>query len=187
MITDILTVAGTLVGVPAGLAGLALLLGRNSRGGVYVWRTRKPGALLGWPLIGRHTAYVGQTKSFAHRKRQHLGRPIPNDPYASTGAAWSDLSPRCYEIPLPTLRPLLLLAEWILSAVLLPVYNVKPRIPWNPRRISRYRALQMRATRDSRARRPHGLALAARLVGALRWYHLVGTVVLLSVGAGWVW
>lgn len=183
---DLLGALGLVLGVPASVTGLMLLLGRGSRGGVYIWRTRKPGALLGWPVIGRHFAYVGQTKSFAHRKRQHLGRPIPNDPYASTGAPWCDLAPRCYEIPLPNFRPILLLAEWILSAVLLPVYNVKPKIPWNPRRISRYRAIQMRATRDSRSRRPHAVALAARLVGALRWYHLVGTVVLVSVGVGWI-
>jgi hypothetical protein len=181
---DALSVLATVLGVPAGLVALALLFGRGSRGGVYVWRTRKPGALLGWPIIGRHFAYVGETSSFKHRERQHLGRPIPNDPYASTGAAWCDLAPRCYRIPLRG-KWLRKIAEPLLVWTLFPVYNVQFN-KHNPRRISRYRAIQMRATRDSRARRPHAIALAARLVGALRWYHFVGSVVLASVGIGWL-
>jgi hypothetical protein len=184
MIQDLVSALSLVLAVPGVLVGLVLLLGRGSRGGVYIWRTRKPGALLGWPIIGRHFGYVGETSSFRHRKRQHSGKPLPYDPYASTGALWSDLAPRCYEIPLPG-KWVRKAAEWILIKILFPVYNVKYN-GGNPRRISRYRQVQMRTTRNKQAHRPTPITLGARLVGALRWYHLAGTVILMAVGIGWV-
>jgi hypothetical protein len=171
--------------IPGAIVGGLLWLGSGSKGGVYVWRTRKPHAILGLPVIGRHVAYVGQTKSFAHRERQHLGRPIANDPYARTGAAWCDLSPRCYRIPLPTWRWLLLLVEALLITVLMPVYNVKLN-KHNPRRITAFRALQMRAQRDRNAMRPSVLRYVAMMIGAIRWYHAVGSIALVAVGIGWI-
>ena len=182
--TDALSAATCLV-VPAGMVATVLVLGSGSKAGVYLYRTRKPGALLGWPVIGRHTAYVGQTKSFGHRHRQHTGRPIANDPYARAGAMWCDLAPRCYRIPLPPWRWLLLLVEWLMIKIMFPVYNVKHNKA-NPRRISQFRALQQRRSRDLQAHRGIVLGVGVRLVAALRWYHLVGSVVLVSVSVGWL-
>jgi hypothetical protein len=169
---------------PGAFVALVLFIGGGSKAGVYIYRTRKPGALLGWPVIGRHTAYVGQTKSFGHRHRQHIGRPLPYDPYASTGQPWSDLQPRCYRVPLPPWRWLLLLVEWAVVMVAFPVYNVRPRHPFNPRRITQYRAIQMRRSRDEQASLP--LGVLRRLVTALRWYHFVGSVALAAGMAGWL-
>lgn len=179
---DILSAAMCLALPLAGAAGV-LVLGSGSKAGVYIYRTRKPGALFGWPVVGRHVAYVGQTKSFGHRHRQHTGTPRPWDPYARTGQPWSDLNPVCYRIPLPPWRWLLLLVEWMLIKTLLPVYNIKHN-KTNPRKITAYRALQMRATRD-KARMFGRAWWLARTVAALRWYHYVATVVLVAGVWGW--
>jgi hypothetical protein len=169
--------------VPALLTAAVLIGGVGSRSGVYVWRTRKPGAILGWPILGRHTAYVGQSSSFAHRRRQHLGKPAPWDAYATTGQPWADLSPRCYEIPLPPWKWLRLLVEWALIKVLFPVYNVKHNKA-NPRRISQPRAIQMRMQRERAGSGSFGLGV--RMVGALRWYHFAGTAALCAGCVGWL-
>jgi hypothetical protein len=170
---------------PGAFVALVLFLGSGSKAGVYIYRTRKPGALLGWPVIGRHTAYVGQTKSFGHRHRQHIGKPLPHDPYASTGKPWADLGPRCYRIPLPAWRWLLWLVEWILIKMLLPVYNINHNKS-NPRRITQYRAIHMRRTRDLQGQRGIVLGVGVRLLTALRWYHFVGSVALAAGMAGWL-
>lgn len=95
---------------------------RKKKGGVYVWRTRKPGSLLGlpftacaagafvacvwlayigaaWPIgllvllaSGTHFAYVGETVSFYHRERQHRGNVGTLDTYQSSGQPWADLN-----------------------------------------------------------------------------------------------
>ncbi len=109
-----------------------------SRGGIYVYRCRKPGAFLGWPIIGRHTAYVGGTTSFYHRHGQHMEQQ-----------PWSDLAPRCYRIPLPTWKPLLHAAETLAILLLWPVYNHSKNL-WNPRRIDLKTAKAMRYSRDRR-------------------------------------
>lgn len=106
------------------------------RGGVYVYRCRKPGALLGWPILGRHFAYVGETTSFYHRHLQHLD-----------GQPWSDLAPRVYRIPLPGWKPLLHAVETLLILLLWPVYNHSKNL-WNPRRIDLKTARAMRRGRD---------------------------------------
>jgi hypothetical protein len=166
--------------VPALLTAAVLIGGVGSKSGVYVWRTRKPGAWFGWPIVGRHTAYVGQTSSFAHRRRQHLGTPAPWDAYATRGQPWSDLSPRCYEIPLAPWKWWRKLVEYVLTKILLPVYPVQYN-KWNPRRISQPRAIQMRMQRERAGTGSFGLGV--RVIGALRWYHFAGTV---ALGAGCV-
>ncbi len=120
--------------------------------GCYAWRTRKPHAPLGLPVIGRHTAYVGQTSSRWHRDRQHLSGDAR---YGSLPAPWSDLAPKRYPLPclFPQWRWSRELSEWAWTWILCPVYPVKKQPPWNLRRIGRDRAARQRAARDRRAGR----------------------------------
>jgi hypothetical protein len=125
--------------------------------GLYVWRTRKPHAFLGLPIIGRHFAYTGMTGNRLNRDRQHLFGTAYDPP-----APWSDLSPKPY--PLPCLLPGWEFARkvqeklWIL--ILFPVYNVH----WNthnPRRITRSYAYTLKQRRQAGGRRFNmSLALA---------------------------
>jgi hypothetical protein len=141
-------------------------------GGVYVWRTRKPGAWLGLPLIGRHFAYVGETTSFSHRERQHR-----------ESQPWCDLEPKVYRIRLPRWKPLLHLVETLLILLLWPVYNHKKNL-WNPRQISLRTAKAMRESRDRRR-----FGWFWRLWLAVRWgsYLMAGGALLASFGRwkGW--
>jgi hypothetical protein len=148
--------------------------------GVYVWRTRKPTAIWGLPIIGRHFGYVGETSSFGARERQHMGRPRPGDRYPTKGQPWSDLDPKCYRIPLPG-RWMRKTAEALLIWALLPVYNIKlNRI--NPRRIRKERSLAQRARRDS-ARNGSKLAMVTGPALALRWWH--GLMLVTTLAAVW--
>jgi hypothetical protein len=106
------------------------------RGGVYVYRTRKPGARLNLPIISRHFGYVGETSSFWHRHAQH-----------SETQPWADLDPRCYRIGLPAWKPLLRTVETLVILCTWPVYN-HAKNQWNPRRIPLGMARRMRAARD---------------------------------------
>lgn len=106
------------------------------RGGVYLYRTRKPAALFNLPLLSRHWAYVGQTSSFWHRHRQH-GETQP----------WSNLDPKCYRIPLPDWRWLRLVIEQAMICLVWPVYNHSGNL-WNPRRIPLSMAKRQRYARD---------------------------------------
>lgn len=134
------------------------------KGGVYIYRCRKPGAFLGWPIVGRHFAYVGETTSFFHRHGQHM-----------ESQPWSDLSPVCYRIPLPTWKPLLHAVETLFILALWPVYNHKKNL-WNPRRIPLHVAKAMRA------RRRLPIYWAFRLWLALRSLCMLITVGLLVWG-----
>jgi hypothetical protein len=143
-----------------------------TRGGVYVWRTRKPGAAYNLPIISRHFAYVGQTSSFWHRDRQHRGwtQTIggPRDPLylmgtETPGKPWMDLDPAVYHVGLPNWKWLRLAIEAMLIWALFPVYNVQLN-RHNPRRITPYMAGVHRAMRD-RGRRP----INFRLVHAWIW------------------
>lgn len=132
-----------------------------SRGGLYLWRTRKPWAVFGLPIIGRHFGYGGRTSSFYHREGQHLGQERNGGSAkmkdASKEASWSDLSPKCYRIPFPDwmsatpwrrknlVEPL----ETVLIALTCPVYNVDQQPPWNLRKIDRKTAAKQRAYRDA--------------------------------------
>lgn len=131
-------------------------------GGVYVWRTRKPHAVVGLPIIGRHTGYVGETNRFARRGQEHLRG---SDRYQTIVKPkdWADLAPKVYEFPLPDWRWLRLAVERLLVAVLCPVYNVQLQPPWNVRRITPKRAAAQRFARDQ-------FGLTARITATLvRW------------------
>jgi hypothetical protein len=118
--------------------------------GLYVWRTRKPHALLGLPVIGRHNAYVGMTSSRYHRDLQHIHGGSKGTP----PAPWSDLSPRVYALPclLPGWEFARRVQEkfWIL--LLLPVYNQQFN-KHNPRRLTRSYAYTLKQRRQAGGRR----------------------------------
>ncbi len=145
--------------------------------GLYVHRTRKPHAFLGLPIIGRHTAYVGETSSRYYRDRQHR---YGGGTYGAIAKSYTDLDLKIY--PLPCLFPGWKWARkvqekfWIL--LLLPVYNVQ----WNkanPRRISPRQAESMRWARDAaRGKLGVGVNLGRAVV---RWALLL----MVLTGAGW--
>jgi hypothetical protein len=115
-------------------------------GAVYVYRTRKPNALIGLPIVGRHFGYVGQSRNLKARHGEHLyggGR------YGKPPASWSDLKPKRYVLfKLPHCPQWLLdLMEFLFIRILFPVYNDKLN-RGNPRRIDRKRAARMRVRRD---------------------------------------
>lgn len=147
--------------------------------GGYLWRTRKPHALIGLPIIGRHNAYVGETSSRRHRDAQHL----QGSAYGAPAKDWADLDPRCY--PLPMMCPNAAWArkgqEWLYIKLLLPVYNVKHN-GTNPRRITPAQARAQRAARG-RARVHAGVAFN---VGRAM-VRLVVTLAVLALAAkiGW--
>lgn len=110
----------------------------KSRGGVYVYRARKPSARLRIPILSWHFAYVGETTSFYHRHAQHLEqRP------------WSDRSPYvAFRIPLPRWKWLLRTVETLVILLVWPAYNHRKN-QWNPRRISLRQQAWQRECRDS--------------------------------------
>jgi hypothetical protein len=120
--------------------------------GTYGWRTKKPHAPLGLPIIGRHWGYIGQTGSRWHRDRQHLHGDAR---WGSAPASWSDLEPKRYPLPclFPQWRWSRELSELLWTWLLCPVYPEKKQPPWNLRRISRARAARMREARDRRRAR----------------------------------
>lgn len=114
-------------------------------GGVYLYRTRKPGARFNWPILSRHFGYAGETTSFRHRHEQHTrgdtARSTPEKP-------WADLDPRCVlRIPLPPWKWLLRSVETVLIVCTWPVYNHQKN-GWNPRRVPLHEALRQRQVRD---------------------------------------
>lgn len=120
------------------------------RGGVYLYRTRKPGARFNIPILSRHFGYAGETNSFHHRHLQHT---VGGGTYQVKAKDWADLDPVCVlRIPLPDWRWLRLSVETVVIACTWPVYNhAKNR--WNPRRIPLSVAHRQRLTRD-RGRHP---------------------------------
>lgn len=146
-----------------------------ARGGVYVITTRKPHALLGLWLLGRHIGYVGLTNSYARRKKQHLEG---DRRYNVSAKDWADLAPRFRPlVPLPDWRWLLELVESIAIALLCPVYNVEKQPPWNLRKIQPSTAKRQRWTRDQFGFTARVAAFALRM---LLW-------VLVAVAAWLVW
>lgn len=115
------------------------------RGGVYVYRARKPGARLRIPLLSWHFAYVGETNSFHHRHLQHTQG---GGTYNTVPKPWADRDPYVVlRIPLPNWRWLRRSVETLLIALTWPAYNVSKN-RWNPRRITPSAALAHRAQRD---------------------------------------
>lgn len=116
-------------------------------GAIYVYRTRKPGAVFGVPVLGRHTAYVGQTRNLPARHAEHLhggGR------YGQPAKPWADLKPRRYVVLRMKRCP-----QWVLNVVehlairlLLPVYNVQHN-RGNPRRITPPAARRQHSVRET--------------------------------------
>lgn len=125
-----------------------------SKGGVYVYRTRKPGARLRIPFLSYHWGYVGETSSFYHRDQQHL---FGLGKYATIAKPWADLEPRCYRIGLPNWKWLRRSVETLVILALWPVYNHQKN-QWNPRRIPLHAAKFQRAERDHGVR-PFNLRL----------------------------
>lgn len=162
---------------------------RRARGGLYLWRVRKPHAVLGLPIIGRHNGYGGMTNSYSCRELEHLtGRsPRLRSSQYKLPATWSDLEPRCYRVlPLPDWLVLTPLGrrivkglETVLIAVTCPVYNETQQAPWNMRRIRPRRAAAMRAERDRHGRKAAGARFALRCL----IYVMILTVAILM----WRW
>ena len=116
------------------------------KGGIYLIRCRKPGAFLGLPLLGRHTAYVGMTNSYYHRERQHFHGDTH---WGSAPKPWADLKPKFYKIiPLPNVRFLMHIVEAVMIWLLCPVYNVQLQPPYNLRRCTSTKARSQRWARD---------------------------------------
>lgn len=116
-------------------------------GWIYAYRCRKPGAVLGLPLIGWHWGYVGQTRN---PRMRHLEHTEGGGRYGKPPASWSDRKPRRFVLFYLPMCP-----QWLLNVVeamwvvlLWPVYNDKLN-RWNPRRISRRGAARMRVLRDA--------------------------------------
>lgn len=143
---------------------------RNS--GCYLWRTRKPSAFIGLPIIGRHNAYVGETSSRYFRDRQHV---FGDGRYQQAGKPWSDLDPKPY--PLPCLFPgwkwSRKVQEKLWIWLLLPVYNSD----WNkhnPRRITPTKAQQQRWARQASGMKVN--------VGRVLARYALGLIVLAGAG-----
>jgi len=133
-------------------------------GGLYVWRTDKPHAIIGLPIIGRHFAYAGMTNSYYWREQQQLKGSVK---YGTAPYSWSDLRPKRYKVlPLHPFwthgrhrRKVMKALETLLIWVLCPVYNDTQQAPYNLRRISRRSAAAQRVARDE-------LGIAARYAKA---------------------
>lgn len=139
------------------------------KGGVYVYRCRKPGARLRIPVLSWHFAYVGETTSFYHRHVEHVyggGR------YGAVAKSWSDLDPYVWaRIPLPPWKWLLRSVETVVILLTWPVYNHEKNL-WNPRRIPLPVAARQRRWRNA---------------GIGRWWPRPIHVVLILVAAVALW
>ena len=156
------------------------------RGGLYLWRTRKPHALIGLPLIGRHNGYVGMTGSYSAREGQHLYGSVL---YGTDPASWSDLDPKCYQIL--RLPDFLLRGRWrrrfvktletVAIYLLLPVYNERQQAPWNFRKVSRKAAKRARANRGD-----YGMAYRAMAFGLRMSLNVIGIFIFgYGIVQGW--
>jgi hypothetical protein len=168
---------------------------KRRRGGVYLWRVDHHRN-----RARRVNGYVGETVSFYHRARQHMGTSnyavgaskrstvavkVPAQP-------WSDLNPVCRQIiKLPwwlcwkwVLRPL----ETLVMLCTWPVYNdAKNR--WNPRRIPKSLARVQRSHRDAGARGATAFAYRAKVTmahGVRIAVQVAGAIVIMVGIYGWV-
>lgn len=137
------------------------------KGGVYVYRTRKPGARFRIPFLSTQWGYVGQTSSFRHRAIQHEAKP------------WADLVVRVYRLRLPDWVWLRLVVEFVLIGLLAPSYNYQHNL-WNPRRVPLWEQTRQRRIRDE-----GGHPLNFRPAHA--WIILAVPAIVLAVGIvrGW--
>lgn len=148
--------------------------------GCYLWRTRKPSAPFGLPIIGRHNGYVGETGSRFHRDRQHV---VGGGTYRAVPKDWSDLDPKVHSLPclFPNWEAARKVQERIYIRFLLPVYN-DTHNHGNPRRISLSRARADRAARDAAGRSAAWLNFTVRIGIVLI---LLATAALIGVNHQW--
>jgi hypothetical protein len=139
---------------------------KRCSGGIYLIRTRKHHVPFGLPIIGRHNGYVGKSKVYSLRWKQHLKG---GGTYRSVAKEWADLDPMPIRlIPLPRLFTDTL--PWVMTAlealciwVLLPVYNDKLN-RHNPRRVPLAKQRVQRALRDTSPRWTRWFAYLARML-----------------------
>lgn len=142
---------------------------------IYVYRTRKPWAVWGLPVVGRHFAYGGRTNNPARRDMEHLRG---GGPYHAVAKPWADLLPRRYVVFRRKRRTELTthLLEVLTIRLFMCVYNVQFNTG-NPRRIKPHDALRQRRLRDSSGRWARLAAMGGRYAG---W----ALFAVLTVGAG---
>lgn len=140
----------------------------RTREEVYAYRTDKPHAPLGLPIIGRHWGYGGRTNNPRRRHQEHV---LGGGPYGAVAKPWSDLRPRRFVIFRMKSRTELMthFLEWLVIKILLPVYNVDMNYT-NPRRITPKAQAAQRFARDQ-------FGTTARLTKlGLRWLLLAALV-----------
>lgn|SRR5512142_957278 len=140
--------------------------------GVYWFRTRRPGLFGRVPLLGRHTAYVGESAHVRSRWGQHINGSVR---YNAFPKPWAGLKPSWYYIPLPPGKWLRLTVETLLIALLWPVYNHQKNL-WNPRRIP-----LKTASRQAAQRAVLGWSFNLRPAHLILWTIAVG----LAYQKGW--
>lgn len=141
--------------------------GRYNGPGAYIFRTRRPGLLGRIPLIGRHTAYVGESAHVRSRYREHVEGSVK---YNAFPKPWAELEPTWYYIPLPPGKWLRLWVETVLIALLWPVYNHQKNL-WNPRRIP-----LKSARRQAAQRAVMGWSFNFRFAHAVLWLVTAGVL-----------
>lgn len=121
---------------------------RPKDAGCYFFTTRKPGAFWGWPVIGRHVAYVGEGYNRALRETEHLRGSTR---FAAKPKDWNDLEPRFHRLPRiwTHVRWWRKAQETIWIWLLCPVYNRAKQPPYNMRRISGRTAEWQRQMREN--------------------------------------
>ena len=147
-----------------------------------MWRGRKPHAFFGWPIIGRCFLYAGESTNRERRSKDHL---LGSSYWNEGPKHWSDLEPRMYRVPTLFARFKLarLAQEWLVCAVTLPLYNERPRIPWNFRRVTKASATHARMMRDSRYAAPYKVSRALIRWSAMAMFAL--TVFVVNKKVGW--
>jgi hypothetical protein len=146
---------------------------RPKDAGCYVFRTRKPGAFWGWPVVGRHTAYIGEGYNRALRETEHR---TGSTRFRAMPKNWIDLDPHFYRIPTPLAH-----VRWVRKAqeslwiwLLCPVYNIRKQPAWNARKISGRSAQWQRYLRDN-------LGLWYKIPRAVFRWSVLGVIAYLSV------
>jgi hypothetical protein len=149
------------------------------RGGVYIYRTRKPASLIGLArlpfekvaavigaaavtldLTGRpwwwaiafvmlHGRHFAYVGETVDFARRHVQHTIGGGQYRSKQKPWADLEPTRYWIPLPGWKWLLRTVETLVTYLTWPVYN-DAKNRWNPRRRTWGQAIRQRKARDRR-------------------------------------
>jgi hypothetical protein len=150
---------------------------KRMQGGIYLARTNKPYSIFGWPIVGRHNGYTGQSKAYRLRWQQHAQG---GGKFKSVPKSWSDLDPEFYRIlPLPAWMferapRIVNLLEGACIVLTAPVYNIQLN-KWNPRRISKKRAEKQRRWREGNPPLLRSMISAIRSILKL----LIGGVLLL--------